>query len=332
MITEIEIKNFKCFEDFKANGFKRVNLIVGKNNVGKTALMEACWIYEQNKNSADEIEAFVNMFNSIDLMQIFRGIVVSEVHDVYAKNKKLSFALYLFNKFSGMLIKTNNNYVKLNYHIKGLDVEVEINNFKLNSSLTNSNSFENIFFNETKMPFIPSCQIDDQLMGDLYDNIKENRRRNQLNEYLNKFDPDILEFDIINLRPKVFLESRKQFEYIRELGNGLHRYITIISAILVSQDSCLFLDEIENGIHYTHLDRLWEIILTLSKELNCQVFATTHSKDCIESYYKVSKKMAYKNVSYVKMTRLESGKIHSSVNDYELLENSMEQNHEVRGW
>jgi hypothetical protein len=42
LITEIEINHFKCFENFKTNGFKRVNLIVGKNNVGKTALMEAC--------------------------------------------------------------------------------------------------------------------------------------------------------------------------------------------------------------------------------------------------------------------------------------------------
>jgi AAA15 family ATPase/GTPase len=40
-IKNIEIKNFKCFEDFKANGFGRVNLIGGKNNVGKTAFMEA---------------------------------------------------------------------------------------------------------------------------------------------------------------------------------------------------------------------------------------------------------------------------------------------------
>jgi len=43
-IKNIEIKNFKCFKDFKADGFKRVNLIGGKNNVGKTAFMEACWI------------------------------------------------------------------------------------------------------------------------------------------------------------------------------------------------------------------------------------------------------------------------------------------------
>ena len=43
-IKNIEIKNFKCFENFKADGFGRVNLIGGKNNVGKTALWRhATW-------------------------------------------------------------------------------------------------------------------------------------------------------------------------------------------------------------------------------------------------------------------------------------------------
>lgn len=318
-ITEIEIKNFKCFEDFKANGFKRVNLIVGKNNVGKTALMEACWIYEQNKNSANINEAFSSMVNSIILIGKFRDIANHDNFD-------------LLKKFQGLIINSNNQSVKLKLEINNLDVKLEVNDFKIDASLISSDLLKKYLSNNKPKNFIPSSKIDNELIIHLYDGIKKNRKRDQLNKYIYQFDHDILEFEIIENVPQVYLDSRKQFEDISELGHGLQRYISIISALLVSQDDCLFLDEIENGIHYTHLDKLWEIILTLSKELNCQVFATTHSKDCIESYYKVSKKMEYKNVSYVKMTKLESGKIHSSVNDYELLENSMEQNHEVRGW
>jgi len=81
--------------------------------------------------------------------------------------------------------------------------------------------------------------------------------------------------------------------------------------------SCLFLDEQKNGIYGTKLDRLWQIILTLAEELTNQVFATTHSKECLESFYKVSQKMAYKNIAILKLTRLKNGKISSSVSDYE---------------
>ena len=43
-LTDIEIEQFNCFSNFKASVLKRVNLIGGKNNIGKTAFMEACLI------------------------------------------------------------------------------------------------------------------------------------------------------------------------------------------------------------------------------------------------------------------------------------------------
>ena len=40
-IKNIKIKKYKCFENFEVDGFKRINLIGGKNNIGKTAFLEA---------------------------------------------------------------------------------------------------------------------------------------------------------------------------------------------------------------------------------------------------------------------------------------------------
>ena len=50
------------------------------------------------------------------------------------------------------------------------------------------------------------------------------------------------------------------------------------------------IDEIENGIHYTNYEKLWQLIFKASKEANCQVFATTHSKECIEAFNNVNNK------------------------------------------
>ena len=49
-LRNIEIIDFKCFKNFKAKDFKRVNLISGKNNVGKTAFMESLYINLHNKD------------------------------------------------------------------------------------------------------------------------------------------------------------------------------------------------------------------------------------------------------------------------------------------
>ncbi len=41
-INNIKIIGYKCFDNFEAGGFQKVNLIGGLNNVGKTAFIEAC--------------------------------------------------------------------------------------------------------------------------------------------------------------------------------------------------------------------------------------------------------------------------------------------------
>jgi AAA15 family ATPase/GTPase len=101
--------------------------------------------------------------------------------------------------------------------------------------------------------------------------------------------------------------------------------------VLSSKDTILLIDEIENGIHYINLDKLREIILTISKQQNVQVFATTHSKECIESYARVAKKLEDKDITFIKMTRLEDGSIMAGVRDYDMLQYTMRDGHEVRG-
>jgi len=44
MIKDIEIKNFRCFQNLKVTGFEKVNLISGRNNIGKTTLLEALFL------------------------------------------------------------------------------------------------------------------------------------------------------------------------------------------------------------------------------------------------------------------------------------------------
>ena len=51
MYEKFHVKNFRCFEDLQINDLGRVNLIAGKNNVGKTALLEAMYLLAGNRES-----------------------------------------------------------------------------------------------------------------------------------------------------------------------------------------------------------------------------------------------------------------------------------------
>ncbi len=46
LLTDFEIENFRCFDTFKMHNIKRINLIGGMNNAGKTTLLEALFLSE----------------------------------------------------------------------------------------------------------------------------------------------------------------------------------------------------------------------------------------------------------------------------------------------
>ena len=41
MLTKIEVRNFRCFDDFTVDDFAPITIIGGSNNSGKSTLLEA---------------------------------------------------------------------------------------------------------------------------------------------------------------------------------------------------------------------------------------------------------------------------------------------------
>jgi len=54
------------------------------------------------------------------------------------------------------------------------------------------------------------------------------------------------------------------------------------------EDGLTLIDEIENGIHYSAQPDLWRMIFETAQELDVQVFATTHSHDCVQAFQRVA--------------------------------------------
>ncbi|WP_221899639.1 hypothetical protein [Bathymodiolus platifrons methanotrophic gill symbiont] len=73
--SDSPLKGFKCFADFKAQGFMQVNLIGGKNNVGKTAFLEACFV----NVSAQDIKNFTKVLVSIKFMRENLNLLLLDV-------------------------------------------------------------------------------------------------------------------------------------------------------------------------------------------------------------------------------------------------------------
>ncbi len=66
-------------------------------------------------------------------------------------------------------------------------------------------------------------------------------------------------------------------------GEGLVRLFSIIVELTASRKGVLLIDEIDNGLHYTVMPRLWNLLGTLAEKHQVQVFGTTHNDDIIRS-------------------------------------------------
>jgi len=313
-INSIEIQNFKCFDDFKADGFKRVNLIGGQNNIGKTAFMEACYLGLSTRTEKSFFHALLVLELSRNPLEEFRIVEDSnnfqfkfENSNILINDEKQMIDYFLSNKLYKI--------PKKNYNI-GIEEITQFYNGK-NKPLNIQNK-EFISMNNIRTEFIADC-IDELKLND-----KEDSLNNILSELFN-----IRKIDVI--KHQVMIKKDKEFILLSEFGDGVKHFLNIILALYLNEDNTIYLDEIDNGIHYSLFDRLWKIIFKISKEHNVQVFATTHSKECIESYYKIAREVKNEDITYIKMTKQKDGQIKAVVRGYELLENSLEQNHEVRG-
>jgi hypothetical protein len=89
--------------------------------------------------------------------------------------------------------------------------------------------------------------------------------------------------------PYIKLQSQDAPVPFYSLGEGIGRILTLILHLVNAKDGALLIDEFENGLHYIIQEPLWEMIFQIAEKLNVQVFATTHSEDCLWAFGEVLK-------------------------------------------
>jgi len=316
-LKSIDIKDFKCFKDFKANGFKRVNLIGGKNNVGKTAFMEACYINLSSVNidSAWRVLSLTK-FRRNSLEYIGKTLEFKDIKKDFETTKTVNI---------------DSNINQLYFSVLNYDGKKEYK-FKINSKETiiNINEFSYNYEKNDSIQFIDNFGLDNSELKDMFEAVQKKDKEEVLYSYINEFDSNIVNFKVIGGdKPQCKVDG--EYRDINEFGDGLKHYISIICSLYACENGYLFIDEIDNGIHWSQLDKIWEIILKISKEQNVQLFATTHSKECIESYGRISKKFEEKEISFIELGQ-KNKKIESITYESDEVIEQIYQNQEIRGW
>ena len=85
-------------------------------------------------------------------------------------------------------------------------------------------------------------------------------------------------------RVAVKLRDRDRPVLLRSLGDGAARLFGVALALVGSRNGFLVIDEAENGIHHSVHSDFWRTVLRTAEENDVQVFATTHSFDCVRGF------------------------------------------------
>lgn len=281
LLDSLEIKGYRCFEHLTIEKLGRVNLIVGKNNVGKTALLEALWLFASNQGRYSQILGLYEILEKRD-----------EASDAEPSSHE-----------DGMAIRSI-VFNRPDFEREALRKEIRIGNGNyLSITLTSNGNIEppnrekEVSFSPTQprfpFEFISASGFSNNALLNLWEFIERNVQEDKVVEAINIIHKDIVDIRfsrhnftnaIASPIPIVRLKKARERIPLKSLGEGMTRLLGIALALVNCENGILLIDEVEIGLHYSVLPDVWKLIFKTAKDLNVQVFATTHSKDCIEAF------------------------------------------------
>ena len=87
----------------------------------------------------------------------------------------------------------------------------------------------------------------------------------------------------------------------RSLGEGAMHLLSVTLALIRARGGTLLIDEVASGIHYSVQPLLWQLVFKQSAALDIQIFATTHSWDCVKALHRADDEDLFQKASLFRL-------------------------------
>lgn len=321
-MKSLSIRNFKNIESLDLKGLERVNLFTGKNNTGKSSLLEAIALFVNNGDLKTIISILQNRgelpnrngeprFLEKDVVKIFSSLFTDNKIDFFSRNNILieenekNILVIRLVKFFSEVTTDDDGVSRRRRHIisestdgylDDVNIGLEIKHGDLVTMVPLERTISiNYYQKSIALPskgnflYVNSGGLKIEENGVLWDNITLTDKEDYVIQGLRIIEPSIERIAFIgenkgDRNAVVKMKGKKQVLSLNSMGDGINRVLSIILAAVNAENGFLLIDEFENGLYHSVQEQLWEIIFELSSELNFQVFATTHSNDCIDGF------------------------------------------------
>lgn len=361
-IEKIEINNFRGIRSATIDGFKRINIFIGKNNSCKTTILEAI---------------FLNIGISVPLLSIninrFRNLKHTEEDDFRFIFYNLNYQN--FPKFKTFFDQKNHERtleikprerLKSNGNLKKKQIENEIgdsvydtqadndviNGLTLNFSIKENQKREKSYKSEISFemasittnipenykeivkgvyvsPYPQAPNIDKRL-----EKLIVNKSHKPIVDVLNKIDDSIRDISLGTNGMIYFDIGLDRLIPINLAGDGILRILSVLVAIADAKNGVIMIDEIDNGLYFSSLSTLFKALLESTRDNNVQIFATTHSYEALTKLRNVLDDEKYKDhrndIKVYTIRKNDENVINSYAYDYEKLDFSIDQEIEIR--
>ncbi|WP_338415203.1 ATP-binding protein [uncultured Sphaerotilus sp.] len=323
MLESLAIKNFRCLQHFEIDKLGRVNLIVGKNNAGKSTVLEALRIHAGHANKA-VLESIAQAHDET-LQDLFTG-------RRFPADDDWEHAIQI-----GDPLNPASKLCILHAHVSDTEERTEENGVSTVRRVTKrvpktdlahvdgpleqvlyvvqqERALPTIFLNPDR--FVPDTLLTvpcgvvqtqwmsmDELAGE-WDRIVFTEHEDIVRRALKIITPEFENLTFVRTDEGVSdrLPARQKFQRsakvklsnsptpvaLKSLGDGMLRILQIALKLVAARGGFLLIDEFENGLHYSVQEKVWTLLFEMAAQLDIQIFATTHSWDCIDSFSKVA--------------------------------------------
>lgn len=207
------------------------------------------------------------------------------------------------------------------------DIEKSENIFEVNKYYRNRNIETNSFN-------INIIQTIDYIVTDSFrELLRESSIKNEAVELLKEFDENIVDIRYIknenNNMVSVIETKDENYIPISLYGDGLKKSLTMLNAIIKSQNGILLIDEYEMSLHTSIMEKVFKFIVETARKLNVQLFLTTHSLEAVDKMLK-SNRNILDDMYIIRLRKSDEKTFAKIIGGKEALENREEYDMELR--
>ncbi len=320
MLRDLTIQNYRVFKDFSVDGLARVNLIVGMNNSGKTSFLEAVHLLANQNNPSYLLDLLENRgefawpYSSrrdYQIAHIFSGHVPQPTYKLPAPGSVISIQ------------SQRDRFLALEVWLNAVEVDAFPQTLPSeDQTVTEQTPFQLLFRYRGGSETLEDAQVRRLGVREDYSirtTLLRSRPRADLHRLITTNSPSFADlaglWDRITLTPEedavvaalqilepgverisftsrqiansgilVRLQGQRTPIPLGSMGEGMHRILALAMSAVTAQNSVLLVDEIDTGLYYRVQTDMWRLLIDTAQRLNVQIFATTHSWDCVAAF------------------------------------------------